>query len=189
MTTDVVRAGTPRAATLSSNPLAALTFVAGCVALLARPVSGAFIPVTIAVALAGVLHPRPDRDAQRAGRGASLICVAIGVGAFATARGALGPSLLPPPTAWLLGSIVLAAFAEEAFFRRFAYDILLRWGAPVAIAVSSFAFAIVHVSLWGWRAVPIDLAAGALLGWQRWATGSWIAPAITHAAANTLMLL
>jgi hypothetical protein len=37
--------------------------------------------------------------------------------------------------------------------------------------------------------MPVDLAAGVLLGWQRWATGSWTASAVTHAAANVLMVL
>jgi len=189
MTTDAVRAGTPRAATLPSNLLTGVTLVAGCVALLARPVSDAFIPITIAVAIAGALHPRTDARAMGVDRGVWIFSVAIGAGAFAAVRGALGPNLLPPPTGWLLGSVVVAAFAEEAFFRRFAYDAFIRWGAPVAIAASSLAFAIVHVTLWGWRAVPVDLAAGLLLGWQRWATGSWTAPAVTHAAANIAMLV
>jgi hypothetical protein len=38
-------------------------------------------------------------------------------------------------------------------------------------------------------ALPIDLAAGAVLGWQRWATGSWAVPAVTHVVANLLMVV
>jgi hypothetical protein len=34
--------------------------------------------------------------------------------------------------------------------------------------------------------LPVDLGAGLLLGWQRWATGTWTVPAVTHAAANAL---
>jgi membrane protease YdiL (CAAX protease family) len=88
-----------------------------------------------------------------------------------------------------MASAIAAAVAEEAFFRRLAYGALLRWGVPAAIAGSAFTFAIVHVVVWGWRAFPVDLAAGVLLAWQRWVTGSWTAPAITHVAANVLMLL
>jgi membrane protease YdiL (CAAX protease family) len=101
----------------------------------------------------------------------------------------LGGDLIPAPTGSLLALVVVAAFAEEIFFRRFVYGALARYGVGVAIAVSSIAFALVHVTLWGWRAVPVDLAAGALFGWQRWTTASWTAAGVTHAAANVLMLL
>jgi len=36
---------------------------------------------------------------------------------------------------------------------------------------------------------PVDLGAGLLLSWQRWAGGSWGVPAATHAAANLLAVL
>ncbi|MEX2555772.1 MAG: CPBP family glutamic-type intramembrane protease [Actinomycetota bacterium] len=191
MTVGAVRAALaagPRAAS-PTEALAALTVVAGCIALVSRPVSPAFAAITIVVGLAGALHPLAIE--RTSGPNARLWCatVALGVGAFAIARGALGGSLIPPPGAVLLGSAIVAAVAEEAFFRRFVYATLLRWGVPFALAGSSFGFAIVHVTFWGWRAVPVDLAAGSLLGWQRWATGSWTAPAVTHAAANVLMLL
>jgi membrane protease YdiL (CAAX protease family) len=188
MTVGAVRAAQPRAASPTEG-LAALTVVAGCIALVSRPSSPAFAAITIVVGLAGALHPiAVDRGS---GRSASVwwATTALGIAAFAFARGALGGSLIPPAPALLLGSAIVAAVAEEAFFRRFVYATLLRWGVPVAIAGSSFGFAIVHVTFWGWRAVPVDLAAGFLLGWQRWATGSWTAPAVTHAAANVLMLL
>lgn len=186
MTAGVVRAGTPRAA---PQALAAVTVVAGCVALVSRPASPAFAAITLAVGVAGALHPialerTPGRDAR-----VWTAAVALGIGAFALARGALGGSLIPPPTTRLLVAVVAVAVAEEAFFRRFVYATLLRWGVPAALAASSFAFAIVHVTFWGWRAFPVDLAAGVLLGWQRWVTGSWTAPAVTHATANVLMLL
>jgi hypothetical protein len=37
--------------------------------------------------------------------------------------------------------------------------------------------------------LPLDLAAGLLLGWQRATTGSWAAPAVTHVVANLLVVL
>jgi hypothetical protein len=42
------------------------------------------------------------------------------------------------------------------------------------------------VPLYGIAVLPVDLGAGLLLGWQRWATGTWTVPAVTHAAANVL---
>ena len=192
MTLGAVRAAHvagPRAASPPTEALAALTVVAGCVALVSRPASPVFAAITIVVGLAGALNPiAADRGAVRS-MGVWCAATALGIAAFAFARGALGESLVPPPSALLLGSAIVAAVAEEAFFRRFVYATLLRWGIPVALAGSSFGFAIVHVTFWGWRAVPVDLAAGVLLGWQRWATGSWTSPAVTHAAANVLMLL
>lgn len=186
MTIGVIGAREPRAAAAGPAHLATVTVVAGCVALATRPVSPAYVAVTVAIGIAGALHP-VDRHAAR---GAAVWCAAVGVGvaSFALARGALGGSLIPPPTAWLMASASAAAVAEEAFFRRLAYTTLLRWGVLAALAGSSITFAIVHVAVWGWRAFPVDLAAGLLLGWQRWVTGSWTAPAVTHVAANVLML-
>jgi membrane protease YdiL (CAAX protease family) len=55
--------------------------------------------------------------------------------------------------------------------------------------VTAVLFAAVHLPLYGAGALPLNLAAGVLLGWQRWATGSWTAPAATHAIANLLVHL
>jgi len=84
---------------------------------------------------------------------------------------------------------VLAAVAEEAFFRRFLYGSLLPLGPGVAVVISAVAFALVHVPLYGGAVFWVDLGAGLLLGWQRWASGSWEAPAATHAIANILAVL
>ncbi|MGH2727344.1 MAG: lysostaphin resistance A-like protein [Actinomycetota bacterium] len=188
MTVGAVRAGTPRAAPIPSVALSYAVMLAGCVALYTRPVSPAFTWITVAVGLAG-LQPVAVAREETSGVRTWFAAVALGVAAFAFARGALGGSLIPPPNAQVLGAGIVAGVAEEAFFRRLVYAGFLRWGVPVALAVSSASFAIVHVVVWGWRAVPVDLAAGVLLGWQRLVTGSWTAPAVTHAAANVVMLL
>ena len=92
-----------------------------------------------------------------------------------------------PFAAWALPLSVLAAVAEEALFRRVAYGWLARWGVPVAIVGSARRCSpLVHVPLYGMAVLPVDLGAGLLLGWQRWATGTWTVPAVTHAAANVL---
>ena len=59
----------------------------------------------------------------------------------------------------------------------------------MAIVGSTVLFAAVHVSIYGIWVLPLDLAAGLLLGWQRATTGSWAAPAITHVIANLLVVL
>ena len=84
---------------------------------------------------------------------------------------------------------MLAAVGEEALFRRFLYDRLARWGPALAVGVTAVAFAAIHVPAYGWAAAPVDLGAGLLLGWQRWASGTWLAPAATHAFANLLAVL
>ena len=188
MTSDVVRAGTPRAAPLSRNLLTGLTLVAGSIGLIFRPVSDAFVPITVVVALAGAIHGFSERHGRQVEVWTWFGTVAVGVGAFVVADAALGENLLPPVTTWLLATLVIAAIAEEAFFRGFLYTVFLRWGTGVAIAASSFLFGAIHVRAWGWRALPVDIAAGVLLGWQRAVTGSWTAPAVTHVAANIVIL-
>ena len=59
----------------------------------------------------------------------------------------------------------------------------------VALGGSALLFAAVHVTVYGLWVLPLDLAAGLLLGWQRQVTGSWAVPAVTHALANLLVVL
>jgi membrane protease YdiL (CAAX protease family) len=102
----------------------------------------------------------------------------------------VGSLLVPvgPGRAMLRPSLVLlAAVAEEALFRRAAYSALERHGAALAVGVTAVAFALIHVPLYGWAVLPVDLGAGLLLSWQRWASGTWTVPAATHAAANFVM--
>ena len=83
----------------------------------------------------------------------------------------------------------LAALSEEAFFRRLVYGALLPGGAAAAVVGSAVAFAAVHVTVYGPWVLALDLAAGLVLGWQRWASGSWRVPALTHVVANLLVVL
>jgi membrane protease YdiL (CAAX protease family) len=59
----------------------------------------------------------------------------------------------------------------------------------LALVGTSLLFALVHVPLYGWAVFPVDLGAGLLFGWQRWAAGTWTVPAATHAAANLLVVI
>jgi membrane protease YdiL (CAAX protease family) len=85
-----------------------------------------------------------------------------------------------------VGLALLAAVAEEALFRRVLYDRLLRFGAVVAVLGSAALFALVHLPAYGLAAMPVDVGAALLLGWQRYASGRWTVPAVTHAVANLL---
>jgi membrane protease YdiL (CAAX protease family) len=84
------------------------------------------------------------------------------------------------------GLALVAAVAEEALFRRVLYDRLLRFGVVGAVVGSAVVFALVHLPAYGVAAMPVDLGAALLLSWQRYASGRWTVPAVTHAVANLL---
>lgn len=186
----------------AANPARVATPLAvglGLVALAARVPSTWAVGVTAAVGLVGLLAPvDPSLRAAPAPRSRSvptwLGVVGLGLAAlFVAARlpQALGlrpHGLRPALDAGLfaVGASVVAAVAEEIFFRRLVYGWLASWGTAVAIAGSALAFALVHVPLYGVAVIPIDTAAGLLLGWQRWMTGGWTASGITHVAANLI---
>jgi membrane protease YdiL (CAAX protease family) len=110
----------------------------------------------------------------------------IGIGLLALAGGVATTSAPFPlrvgPEAVALSA--LAAAAEEAFFRRLVYGSVLHRGVPAAILLSGVVFALVHIPAYGMSVFWIDLGAGLLLGWQRWASGGLFAPTATHMAAN-----
>ena len=183
--------------------------VAGVVALLARPW---FLPAGVAVewrvaffvALgatglawrnrsAYLKAPNTARSGPRndpAGWTLSLAVLGVGAVAFTLGRAVVDVPVRPSGLAVAIGLNALAAVAEEAFFRRYLYGLVIeRYGPAVAVAVTAGAFALVHVTVWGWWVLPLDLAAGLVLSWQRAATGRWSVPAATHVLANTLALL
>lgn len=171
--------------------LAPLAILLGSAALAARPaLLFASAVVSVLVGGIGALIPLPERQspAHRLGAAGRAGVVAIGVAAFALGRLVAAP--LPQPTTLLGGVATIgAACAEELFFRRLVYGFLAQWGDALAVTGAALVFAAVHIPAYGVPAFPVDLAAGLLLGWQRWATGGWGAPAVTHAAANVLQLL
>ncbi|HEX7275988.1 MAG TPA: CPBP family intramembrane glutamic endopeptidase [Acidimicrobiales bacterium] len=170
---------------------AAAVVAAGSAALLARPwlVRLPVDPVALLVVLfavlglVGVLWRLP---AARPGPLPAWAALAIGLGAFGAGRLlAVGTVPAAPLVLRSVALNTLAAVAEEAFYRRFAYGVAAtRWGPVMAVGISAAVFAAVHVTVWGWAVFPLDLAAGLVLGWQRWASGRWSVPAATHVAAN-----
>jgi membrane protease YdiL (CAAX protease family) len=167
---------------------------AGCAALLVRPaltplpLAGRTLGLAVlagAVLMAGVSVPVPA-DVRRSNP--SLV-LGAGLAAVVVAGWIGGPA---PPVPWAAAALpvsLLAAVAEAALFRRTLHASLSRSGPAVAVLGGAVLFAAVHVPLYGWAALPVDLGAGLLLGWQRHASGTWLVPAATHAVANLLVVV
>jgi CAAX protease family protein len=132
---------------------------------------------------------RPAAAATLAPRGRAGAVLVVGVAAVVAAALLAGPVPPLPAGVVALALSLLAAVAEEALFRGALYGLLERWGAVVAVGTSALLFALVHVPSYGLAAMPVDLSAGLLFGWQRWASGRWTVPAATHAAANLLAVI
>ena len=186
------RAAVEREPTIAVAPAVALA-MAGSALLVLRlrligypsaPVLFAGIYALVGVASLSVpIGPQDDRRLRPAG------ALALGVAAMVVATVASG-SVIPVrlgPQALVLNS--LAALCEEAFFRRFVYGRLAAFGAVAAVAATALLFALVHLPAYGMAAFWVDLGAGLLLSWQRWASGTWTVPAATHVAANLLVVL
>jgi membrane protease YdiL (CAAX protease family) len=133
---------------------------------------------------------RPTRPAPRS----VVIGIAVGLGlafitvAASSVSGLAAGVLLGRPHApflpWAAITIVVAT-AEEALLRGRLFDAARRAGglAP-AMLVTTVAFALMHVPLYGWHVVPLDLAVGLALGGLRLATLGIAAPAAAHAVAD-----
>jgi len=173
----------------TSTLIAPLLILVGGTALLLRPVgvpSSMFIMVGVGVI--GLLVPVPlPATAGRVSTARWVAVVAIGIAAFVIARTrtVAVPSSFSPLD---IGVNALAAVAEEIFFRRLAFGWLMRWGSGIAVIGSAATFALVHARAYGLSALPLDLAAGILFGWQRWSSGGWVASALTHVVANLLQM-
>ena len=169
------------------DTVARALLAAGCITLAVRSLA----PVSIvATALVGVLGLIVWRPAARARVDALRWLAVVGAGcAMFAATLALGAGRAPERLTVSLAAAAIAAIAEEAFFRRAMYGFFERAGAAVAIAVTALLFGLIHAPIYGWTIVPLDIAAGIVLGWQRWASGTWTAPAVTHLVANLVMFL
>jgi membrane protease YdiL (CAAX protease family) len=194
------------AARLPAAALAGLATLAGLAFLLARPglealpagvrtgvlAAGYLAMGLAAAAAAGQGGQHRLTDPVRPGGGAArrrVVVLALGIAAVAVAAWLARPVPPLPGGTVALGLGLLAAVAEEALFRGALHALLERHGALLAVGVSAFVFALVHVPSYGLAALPVDLGAGLLFGWQRWASGRWTVPAATHAAANLLAVI
>jgi membrane protease YdiL (CAAX protease family) len=176
----------------------AVVAAVGCGVLAARPavLAKSTEPATLlalvfaSLFVIGVSAPLPHVGGIEV-RSARVVAAATAVGvlAFALGRVAIGGHAPASATFSAIAANTLAAVAEEVWFRRLCYGLLAPAGPGFAVGVTTVLFAAVHVSTYGVTVLPLDLAAGALLGWQRAVTGSSTAPALTHMLANLFVLL
>lgn len=172
-----------------------VVLVLGTAALALRAVSPVAPVVTILVGAAALYVPIASVDGSRSLYTKALV-LGLGVATFAIAAmvvpWAAGPAAAgswAPRTGTALVASIGAAVAEEALFRRVAYTLIRPLGALPAVVAGAIVFALIHVPLYGWGGVPIDVGAGLFLGWQRWASGVWAVPAATHAMANAFAFI
>lgn len=113
--------------------------------------------------------------------GAAVLCVPL---LFSRATGDLGHRPGGSFLQWAVTVTVVAA-AEEMFLRGALYDacVAVR-GDTLAIGIGAVAFALLHVPLYGWAVVPLDLAVGIWLGALRRYAGGWGAPGVGHVLAD-----
>jgi hypothetical protein len=133
--------------------------------------------------LAGWRPGRPGVRSLLAGVIGGGVVIAIPRVVHGLAPAAIG--MRPEPfVAWvaITGVVVLG---EEAVLRGALFDALERAaGAVAAVAVTSVAFALIHVPLYGWQVVPLDLGVGIWFAGLRVASGGAGAPTVAHLLAD-----
>ena len=84
----------------------------------------------------------------------------------------------------LLAIVVVAPIGEEIAFRGFLYRGFARPGYErLAIVVISLAWALLHIQ-YDWLGMAQIFAAGLMLGWFRWASGSTTLTIVMHVLIN-----
>jgi membrane protease YdiL (CAAX protease family) len=151
----------------------------------AASVPAALLFVAALLALVGAAGWRPGRlrmwHVTVGVLGAAVLVAAWWLGSGVRLHPMAGVAAL----AWWSPVVVAVAVAEEALLRGALFGALLEWRGPrLALAVTSVAFAVMHIPMYGIGAVPLDLAVGLWLGGLRLLTGTWTAPAFAHALAD-----
>jgi len=148
----------------------------------ARSVAGSLTFATVLALVAVGCRARPEVSVR-------ILATGVGVAALLALPALLHLGIrasLPVGDfpAWAVLTTFVAG-AEEAFLRGALFDAVhRRSGADAAVVVAAVAFAALHVPLYGWHAVPLDLAVGLVLGATRLVAGTWTAPAIAHIGAD-----
>jgi membrane protease YdiL (CAAX protease family) len=151
----------------------------------AASVGAGLVFAALLVAASAGRCPAPRLDARSVAIGlAGAAVLLLPVVALAAGRGVTPPGGGTAYAGWAAATAVVAT-AEEAFLRGALFGALQRWrGTDVAVVGAAVAFALLHVPLYGWHVLPLDLAVGLGLGALRVVAGSWTAPAVAHVGAD-----
>lgn len=146
------------------------------------PAAMAFAAALLVVAVAAGTRVAVTRRAILIGLGGLvLVCAPVALEHALTAKPVYGTQGF---AGWA-AAVVVVATAEEVFLRGALYDATEQvWGATAAIGLGAACFALLHVPLYGWHVLPLDLAVGVVLGGLRQGAGTPLAPAITHVGAD-----
>jgi membrane protease YdiL (CAAX protease family) len=152
--------------------------------------AGAFLVGTVfaltllGLALAAGWRPAlPRPGSLGVGVVGGLILIGIPELVGPSSRAVIG--MRPDPFLAWVAVTALVVTAEEALLRGALLSALDAAGGPaVAVVGSSIAFALMHVPVYGWSVVPLDLAAGAFLAGLRYLTGGTAAPTMAHLLAD-----
>lgn len=115
--------------------------------------------------------------------GAAVLCaVPVWLRLGGAPHGGAGPGYL---LGAFVAGVVAISVAEEVLLRGALFDVVEKsYGPTAAVVVAAIAFAMLHVPLYGWSILPLDLAVGMFLGALRVVSGRVSAPATAHALAD-----
>jgi uncharacterized protein len=148
------------------------------------PAGLVFAVALLAVSIAAgwrLSRPRAMSVALGVAGGAALVA------AWLLSRGAAGLEFAPVNAGLAIWTplVALIAVAEEVVFRGVLFDAVRDWGGDgAALVATTLVFALIHVPLYGIGSLPLDLAAGLLLGGLRVVSRGVLAPAIAHVVAD-----
>jgi membrane protease YdiL (CAAX protease family) len=143
-----------------------------------------FGAVLLCLAFAAGWRPARPRPAS-VGLGILGGVILIGLPLLAGGSTRAVPGMRPEPFAAWLVVTALVVTAEEVLLRGALLPALDEAAGPViAVVASSAAFALIHVPLYGWSVVPIDLGAGVWLAGLRYLSGGLVAPTLAHFLAD-----
>ena len=122
-----------------------------------------------------------------AGTGFGLVLVALAAAGASIGGSPIVPGLARPAAPflpWAAITIVVAA-AEEGILRGVLFDRLrTAGGVTTAVLLTTVLFALLHVPLYGWHVVPLDLAVGLGFAGLRLSSRTVVAPVAAHAVAD-----
>jgi membrane protease YdiL (CAAX protease family) len=159
----------------------------------AGPASTPAALIFAGILLAGAFAAWPPTDPSAGASVGGVRILSIGVLGFAGL--AVGPLLTQgvriqgrphagSPWIWVV-TVSLVAISEEVLLRGALFAAVAEiGGSGWALGVTTLAFALIHAPLYGWRALPLDLAVGLWLGGLRLWTGHSGAPAAAHLLAD-----